>query len=242
MILSSLIEVAVCAVWCVDASAPTHRTSQPLHAASQPWSRQYELTSGSSWVPGACGGTGSACIQVWDPRKNDFQISNRMKIEPTTPVDDSTLAALLGVSARRIRQLAEAGDLTRTGRNEFHLGQALRELLDHAAGDGANGALMRERVRATKAAADLRELEVAKAKGEVSYVADFERAWSQRCTLIRQNMLNVPTRAVLRLLGSNDEAHFKATLRAEIVSALQAAAAPIDINGEKAEQEERDGE
>lgn len=152
-----------------------------------------------------------------------------MTIDPTTTVNDSTLAALLGVSTRRIRQLVESGDLTRTGRNEFALGPALRELLDHAAGEGANGALMRERVRATKGAADLRELEVAKARGEVARVEDFHRVWSQRCALIRQNMLNVPARAVLQLLGCHDEAQFKATLRAEIVSALKAAAAPIQV-------------
>lgn len=153
-----------------------------------------------------------------------------MKIEPTTPVDDATLAALLGVSARRIRQLVESGDLTRSARNEFHLGQAMRELLDLAAGDGANGALMRERVRATKAAADLRELEVAKARGEVSYIEDFERVQNARYLLIRQNLLNVPTRAMLQLLGCHDETEFKTKLRAEIVQALRASVeARIDL-------------
>jgi phage terminase Nu1 subunit (DNA packaging protein) len=146
-----------------------------------------------------------------------------MSIEPTTTVNDSTLAALLGISTRRIRQLVESGDLTRTGRNEFQLGAAIRELLDHASGDGANGALMRERVRATKAAADLREIEVAKARGEVARVQDFERVQAHTAMLVRTNMLNIPSRAVLRLMGETDETRFKRALREEIVAALHAA-------------------
>jgi phage terminase Nu1 subunit (DNA packaging protein) len=146
-----------------------------------------------------------------------------MNIEPTTTVNDATLAALLGMSTRRVRQLVESGDLTRTGRNEFQLGAALRELLDHAAGEGANGALIRERVRATKAAADLREIEVAKARGEVARVEDFERVQGHTAMLVRTNMLNIPGRAVVRLIGETDEARFKQALRDEIVLALRAA-------------------
>jgi phage terminase Nu1 subunit (DNA packaging protein) len=146
-----------------------------------------------------------------------------MTIEPTTTVNDATLAALLGISTRRIRQLVESGDLTRAARNEFTLSVALRELLDHAAGDGANGALMRERVRATKASADLREIEVAKARGEVARVEDFERVQGHTAMLVRTNMLNIPSRAVLRLIGETDETRFKQALREEIVLALRAA-------------------
>lgn len=146
-----------------------------------------------------------------------------MTIEPTTTVDDTTLAALLGVSTRRIRQLVESGDLTRTGRNEFHLGPALCELLEHAAGAGAGGALVRERVRATKAAADLRELEVAKARSAVAAIADFQAVQASTAMLIRTNMLNIPARAALRLVGESDEARFKQVLREEIILALQSA-------------------
>lgn len=147
-----------------------------------------------------------------------------MKIEPTTIVDDTTLAALAGVSARRIRQLVESGDLTRHGRNEFQLGPALRELLDHAAGDGASGSLMRERTRATKAMADMRELEFAKARSLIAPIAEFEAVQASSYTLISTNMLNVPTRAVLRLLGETSEARFKEVLREEIILGLRAAA------------------
>jgi phage terminase Nu1 subunit (DNA packaging protein) len=156
-------------------------------------------------------------------QETTFQTAEAMSIEPTTTVNDASLAALVGVSARRIRQLVESGDLTRHARNEFQLGPALRELLDHAAGDGANGALMRERVRATKAAADLRELEVAKQRGEVAPIEEFAAVQANTAMLIRTNLLNIPARAVLRLLGESDETTFKRVLREEITLALHAA-------------------
>ena len=68
------------------------------------------------------------------------------------------------------------------------------------------------------------ELEVAKAMGLVAEIADFERVQSARAAVIRQNLLNVPGRAVLQLLGETDEATFKQKLRAEIVLALETAA------------------
>jgi phage terminase Nu1 subunit (DNA packaging protein) len=166
-----------------------------------------------------------------------------MKIEPTTIVDDATLAALVGVSARRIRQLVEAGDITRVARNQFHLGPARRELLEQAAGEGTSGELIRERVRATKAAADLREIEVLKARGELARIEDFRRVQSARNFVIRQNMLNVPTRAVLQLLGCTDETEFKTKLRAEIIQALRTAyETRVDLEAVESTPKEADGQ
>lgn len=82
------------------------------------------------------------------------------------------------------------------------------------------------------------ELELAKAKGEVAPVREFERATAGLMAVIRQNILNVPARAVLQLLGETDEAQFKAKLRAELVLALETAA-EAEIN---MEDEDDDGE
>ncbi|WP_323119992.1 terminase small subunit [Burkholderia alba] len=68
------------------------------------------------------------------------------------------------------------------------------------------------------------ELDLSKARGEVAPVADFERVTAKLLTTIRTNMLNVPARTVLRLLGETDEAAFKTVLRDEIVTALEQSA------------------
>ncbi len=49
---------------------------------------------------------------------------------PDTLVTDAQLAALVNVSPRRIRQLAEAGTLERVGVNQYELGPSFQALLE----------------------------------------------------------------------------------------------------------------
>jgi phage terminase Nu1 subunit (DNA packaging protein) len=81
------------------------------------------------------------------------------------------------------------------------------------------------------------ELELAKAKNEVAPVREFERAQAMLMAAIQQNILNVPSRAVLQLLGETDEMIFKTKLKAELAMALETAAStelqmPDDENDE----------
>lgn len=69
------------------------------------------------------------------------------------------------------------------------------------------------------------ELELAKAKGEVATIRDFERAQAAAFAQIRANIMNVPQRVVIQLLGETDESEFKRKLRAELTLALETAAA-----------------
>lgn len=147
-------------------------------------------------------------------------------VTPETLITDTELAALVGCSSRRIRQLVESGDLERVARGKFALGPSLRALIDQAAGTGS--ALIRERTRATKAAADLRELELANARGEVASVAAFHAVQAHTALMIRTGMLNVPQRVVSQIVGSTDEVQIKAALRKEIVLALHNAKQTVE--------------
>lgn len=78
--------------------------------------------------------------------------------------------------------------------------------------------------RRTKAAGMLiAELNLAKARGEVATIIDFERAQAAAFAQIRANVMNVPQRVVTQLLGETDETEFKRKLRIELVLALEAA-------------------
>ncbi len=95
-----------------------------------------------------------------------------------------------------------------------------------------------ENAKLRKAAAEsmLTELELAKAMGDVAPIVEFERAQAALMATLRQNILNVPQRAVLQLIGMQDETEFKRILRAELTQALeQSAAVQIDF-------EDSDGE
>lgn len=68
------------------------------------------------------------------------------------------------------------------------------------------------------------ELELAKAKGDVALIEDFERAQALVFAAVRTNILNVPQRVVLQLLGQTNETTFKETLRLELAAALEQSA------------------
>jgi len=149
-------------------------------------------------------------------------------------VTDADLAALAGVSARHIRRLG----LPKMGRNAYRLGDAFAALLEGLSGGDAGAELTKERVRLVKAQADKAEMEYALARSEIAPVRDFERATAKLMAAIRANILNVPARAVLQLLGETDETTFKARLRAELVLALeQSAQAEFDLDDDEDEGE-----
>lgn len=79
-------------------------------------------------------------------------------------------------------------------------------------------------MREQKAKTELTELELAERKGEVALIAEFERAQAMVFAAIRANIMNVPQRAVLQLLGETDERAFKEKLKAELVLALETSA------------------
>lgn len=68
------------------------------------------------------------------------------------------------------------------------------------------------------------ELELAKARGEVAPIREFERAQAKAFAQVRANVMNVPQRVVIQLLGETNETTFKEVLRKELTLALVAAA------------------
>jgi phage terminase Nu1 subunit (DNA packaging protein) len=80
------------------------------------------------------------------------------------------------------------------------------------------------------------ELALAKDRGDVAPVREFERAQARAFAEVRINIMNVPQRVVIQLLGETNEKRFKDVLRAELTLALQAAAdADIALDEEDAD-------
>jgi phage terminase Nu1 subunit (DNA packaging protein) len=80
------------------------------------------------------------------------------------------------------------------------------------------------RRRKMKAETVKAELDLAKARGDVAPIQQFERAQAAAFAQIRTNVMNVAQRVVIQLLGETDEAVFKQKMRAELALALEAAA------------------
>lgn len=156
----------------------------------------------------------------------------------TCTADD--LAALAGVSARHIRRLP----IPKAGRNRYLLADAIPALIEAMSGGDAGAELTRERVRKTRADADLAELELAKARAEVAPLSEITRAWERATVQIRARMMQIPQRAVVQLVGERDEARIKAVLTGEIRLALTAASEPeiteADLDEDLAKNDDQD--
>ncbi|EOT7723583.1 hypothetical protein ACNH1D_004826 [Escherichia coli] len=139
-------------------------------------------------------------------------------------VTDADLAELTGLSSRRIRQLVESGRLTRSGRNRYQLAEVFMALVEEMSGGDKASELTAERVRKLRAEATLAELELAKQRGEVAPIEEFQSVWTNRFTIIRANMLQLPQRVVTMLIGETDERRFKQVMTEEIKQILTAAA------------------
>ncbi|ENL2971094.1 terminase small subunit [Escherichia coli] len=139
-------------------------------------------------------------------------------------VTDADLAELTGLSSRRIRQLVESGRLMRSGRNRYQLAEVFMALVEEMSGGDKASELTAERVRKLRAEATLAELELAKQRGEVAPIEEFQSVWTNRFTTIRANMLQLPQRVVTMLIGETDERRFKQVMTEEIKQILTAAA------------------
>ena len=147
-------------------------------------------------------------------------------------VNRTTLADIFGVATNTIDAWVRAGCpvIQRGQRGKewaFNTAQVRtwreNKIAEHAAGAAVADVAELKR-RKLLAETTMAELELAKAKGAVALISEFELVQSRMMAAIQVNVMNVPQRAVLQLLGCTDETEFKTKLRAELVLALKSAA------------------
>ena len=123
-------------------------------------------------------------------------------------VSATELGAMLDMSARRVRELAEAGVIRRHGRGRFIAEEAsahyLRHLRETAAGRGAAAGeggldLVAERARLAKAQADRQELELDVRRGKLVDGAEVRLLFGGMVTAARNRLLGVPSKAKARI-------------------------------------------
>lgn len=79
-------------------------------------------------------------------------------------------------------------------------------------------------LRTAQAEMSIKELALAKARGEVASIREFELVQSKAMASIQARVMNVPQRVVMQLLGETDETKFKDVLANELREALESAA------------------
>lgn len=83
--------------------------------------------------------------------------------------------------------------------------------------------------RKTRAEADLKELQLAKARGEVATIADVERVLTASNIAVQTQMLAMPTRLATQLLGQEDHRRVVSIITSEVRQVLTNLASGDDI-------------
>lgn len=144
-------------------------------------------------------------------------------------VNRSALAEVCGVTYKTIDSWVRQGcpyeRAGSQGRQEwqFNTADVIKWLRDKDRQQSADELKELQR-RKLEAETEKAELDLAKAKGDVALIEDFERAQALVFAAIRTNVLNVPQRVVLQLLGETNETAFKEKLRVELAAALEQSA------------------
>jgi phage terminase Nu1 subunit (DNA packaging protein) len=137
-------------------------------------------------------------------------------------------AEVVGLTARRLRQLEEEGTgPARTAAGLYdarELGQWLKRRVMSELGvadDGVAYDYEAERARLTKAQADKTELEAAELAGHLVRVEDVETEWSRMLGAVRARLLSLPTKAAPRARVAVNDEEAAALIEAEVAEALQ---------------------
>jgi terminase small subunit / prophage DNA-packing protein len=127
-------------------------------------------------------------------------------IDENERISAADLAALLGLSERRLRDLAAAGILARAARGQYRFGASVRQYVAHlreiAAGRGSAAGdldLVQERARLAKERADATAMKNAISRGELLPADEVERTWTALLREVRSGCLALPPRIGSRL-------------------------------------------
>lgn len=114
-------------------------------------------------------------------------------------VDIETLADLLNISSRMVSDYARRGVIIRQTHGQYVLRESVKSFVAHVHKKADSDTLTQERIRQTKAQADLLDLKNAKAKAELLDASDVEKEWASVLRDLRAALLAVPSRVGSRL-------------------------------------------
>lgn len=154
------------------------------------------------------------------------------------------LAMLLGLTTRRVNQLAEDGVMVRIGHGEFDGPASIQAFVAQAANrvkdKDAQIDKEREEARLKKEQADHWELKNARLRNELLPIDEVVRVWSEQISYVKSGMLSVVPRVRQRISLSNEDAEF---IDQEIRKAMTKLADGVDIYDADADDlEEGDGD
>ncbi|MCW8966703.1 MAG: hypothetical protein OQK82_08485 [Candidatus Pacearchaeota archaeon] len=141
------------------------------------------------------------------------------------PLDQHQLAALMGITTRRLRQIAEESPPPREeGRGALYpCKDAGKWLRAYWSPDGALDP-QHEKAALDKVRREIAELERDKRKGTLLDAKEVETVWMRSVGEVRAGMLAVPSRVAPELIALTDEREMEDAVRDAIHEAMEAIA------------------
>lgn len=130
------------------------------------------------------------------------------------------LARLLGITDRRVRQLADEEILTREPEGDYLLPAVIAEYYAYKYKTDESVDLMKEKALHEKTKRELAELELAKRRNEVHDAEDVQIVMVDMLTKLRSQLLGLPTK-MAKLLAERDASYIDAALTQEIEERLK---------------------
>lgn len=150
------------------------------------------------------------------------------KITADTEVSTTELACVLGITGRRIRQMAEDGQLEKLGTGKFNLCdcvQAYQKILTRVIPNEEDVKIEKSRRKAEvtlKASkAEIARLEVAELKGQMHRSEDVAALTEDLIYTIRGALLAMPGRMAVDVVGAETAAEASEIIRAEVYKVME---------------------
>jgi phage terminase Nu1 subunit (DNA packaging protein) len=168
----------------------------------------------------------SKSVYMTNTRRDDME--KNAKITAETEVSTTELACILGISGRRIRQMAEDGQLEKLGAGKFNLCDSvqayqkfLAKVMPSAEDVKAEKARRKAEVMLKSSKAEIARLEVAELKGQMHSSEDVRSMTEDLIYTIRGALLAMPGRMAVDVVGVKTAAEASEIIRAEVYKVME---------------------
>ena len=144
-------------------------------------------------------------------------------------VNSATLEKIIGVSDRRIRQLAEEGIIVRTAKGRYKLMESARNYIlslkvsmEASGADLPDGKLDLEEEKAIheRVKRQISELKLQTMRGELHKSLDVERVMTDVLVSVKAKLLSMPTKLAPLLVARENADYIRALINKEVLEAL----------------------
>lgn len=136
----------------------------------------------------------------------------------------SELAEILGLTDRRVRQLEQAGIISKLARGKFDLAASVQQYIAWLKANSAESDeeldLKKEKTLLTRVNRQKVELELQIMRGELHRSEDVRRVMNDMLGAFRARCLAIPSKMAPRLQGQTDLAVIQDTIKKEVYEAL----------------------